>query len=168
MGISSFTGYAYFNFFCVYRVKRETGASYTIEGKDVFVTLSTWYRKLVCFQSILFMLDHLSNSQSSDVEDTHIAIVVEPTAATYDTLISFKAWGQEYIGCFFQPQARGQLCKASSYWRQKEVVNIYIYWIFWNTGTCCTITPAEIGCICCWWGTLHFHLLGIDLGSTSC
>ena len=52
------------------------------DGKDVFFSLPTGFGKLVSFQSIPFVFDYLKISQSSYVEDGHITLVVEATAAT--------------------------------------------------------------------------------------
>jgi len=52
-----------------------------VAGKDVFVSLPTGFEMSFCFQSVPFMLDYLGSSESNEVEDKHIALVVEPTAA---------------------------------------------------------------------------------------
>ena len=55
------------------------------------MSLPTGFGKSICFQSILLVLDYLGSSQSSDVEDKHIALVVEPTAATMNASSSINA-----------------------------------------------------------------------------
>ena len=52
-----------------------------VAGKDVFVSLPTGFEMSFCFQSVPLMLDYLGSSESNEVEDKHIALVVEPTAA---------------------------------------------------------------------------------------
>ena len=60
-----------------------------IGGKDVFVSLPTGYGKLVCFQSVPFVLDNIGGGT-----DKCIAIVVEPTAAVMrDQVLALKSKG---------------------------------------------------------------------------
>ena len=47
----------------------------------MFVSLPTGFEMSFCFQSVPLMLDYLGSSESNEVEDKHIALVVEPTAA---------------------------------------------------------------------------------------
>ncbi len=53
-----------------------------VNGSDVFVCLPTGFGKSLCFQSVPFVKDYLlSDSSTETVADSHLAIVVEPTAA---------------------------------------------------------------------------------------
>ena len=57
--------------------KQKEAVRACLDGKDVFVSLLTGFGKLVCFQTMLFVFDYLISSQSSYVEDRHIALVVQ-------------------------------------------------------------------------------------------
>ena len=59
-----------------------------VTGKDVFVSLPIGFGKSICFQSVPFVLDYLGSSESNEVEDKHIALVVEPTAAIMHRQVS--------------------------------------------------------------------------------
>ena len=57
--------------------KQKQAVRACLDGKDVCVSLPTGFGKSICFQTMLFVFDYLISSQSSHMEDRHIALVVQ-------------------------------------------------------------------------------------------